>query len=396
MPQFNCLIIAFVLLLLGGCIIRKTTQVESFETRSVDVLLIAYDNGDGRAFRNLLPELTNRNINWHLIAFGPAADLFEPSSHITILNHKVQPKEAWIWKENRKALLSEKLTHTLVRSWNPRVLIAGMAHRIQAELITLWWQKGAWTIAFYDSFETPTGQDWIHSWLEAQPPVEEIFVPSIRLTESFPQGYTRSKGVSAVAHPVLLEWHESISRSEPKLLRESLGLNNSPIILIAGGYGEGYSESLELMAEAASLRPDIQWLIAPHPRYRGEQEQVLLEEDNPPPFQIINNEPSIRLAAIADLVISYKSTVSWLTSQLGIPSLFVRPEAEPGMLGLIKVVNSSSSLLNAVHKNLDQLPRHSAPARIHDLPRISSLLEQRIKDPVSRPPQLNYLEETSR
>ena len=285
-------------------------------------------------------------------------------------------------------------------SWNPRVLIAGMAHAAQAELTRLWWQKGTWTIAFYDSFETPVSQDWIQPWMELKPPVEEILVPSLRLTRSFPQGYARSRGVAAVAHPVLLEWHESISRSEPQMLKESLGLKDSPVVVIAGGYGEGYGKSLELIAEAAALRPDIQWLVAPHPRYRGEQERVLLRGDNSPPFRIIDDEPTIRLAAIANLVISHTSTVCWLASQLGIPALFVRPDADQEMLGLVKVVNNSSSLLNAIHKYLDQSSLHTAhtahaAARIHDLPRITNILKQRIKAPSGRPPQLDYLEDSS-
>ena len=395
MPQSNILLIIACLLLLAGCVARKNSVINPVKQQSLDLVLIAYDNGDGRSFRNLLPELTNRKIHWHLIAFGPAADLFEPGPNITRLNDQVPPDVSLQWKENRRATLPQKITQQLIDHWKPTVVLTGMAHTGQAELTARWWQQGAWTIAFYDNFESPDKQSWVQPWLEQKPPVEEVLVPSKRLTKSFPKELAQSKGISAIAHPILVEWRESFHQSEPQSLKDSLSLSGKPIILVAGGYGERYNNSLNVIAEAAKLRPDLQWLVAPHPRNRGEQEQALLNSDNPPPLQIITNEPTIRLASIADLVISHKSTVGWLASQLGVSTLFVRPEEEQEYLlkNRVKIVNNSSSLLNAIHRELDQ-PPSALPSHSPELPYLVDLIQQRLVPPPAKPIQVDYLEDS--
>ncbi|MCL6270514.1 hypothetical protein M3P05_11330 [Sansalvadorimonas sp. 2012CJ34-2] len=394
-PQSNIFIIIACLLFLAGCALRKGVVTSQAEQKSYDLLLIAYDNGDGRAFRSLLPELTNRNISWHVIAFGPAADLFEPGENITILNQQVSAQEALKWKENRRQQLPDQVIQLLLDKIKPRILITGMAHAEQARLTSLWWQQGVWTIAFYDNYESPSEQGWVQPWLEQKPPVEEIFVPSARLSKSFPESISRSKGISVVAHPTLKEWDETIKRSHPEVLRESLKLGSQPVVLIAGGYDKGYQNSLTLMAEAASLRPNLQWLVVPHPRNKGEFERALLNSDNPPPFQLIENEPTVRLAGIADLVMTHRSTVGWLTSQLGIPTLFVRPEAPPEHLAnnRITMVNSVSSLLNGIHRELDNPSHSSIPARIKELPHISDIIQKRLNPGPGKPMQIDYVED---
>ena len=346
-------LICALCLLVSGCALRRNSTLTP-EKINLDVLLIAYDNGDGRAFKALLPELTAKNIHWHLIAFGPAAQLFKDSQNITILDQQVSQAEANKWFNNRRAVLPEQLTFRLVNSYEPQIVLTGMSHSAQARLMGDWWNQGAKTVAFYDNFEPVAGQKWAEPWLEIPPSVELFLVPSNNAARSFPKA--RQGVAQVVQHPALLQWQETIKHQDKDVLRSQLGLSEKPVVLVAGGYGKEYQQSLALIMTAARQRPDLQWLLAPHPRTDGAfEKQLLLSEPNT--FtQVVSTVPTTNLAAVADLMVTYNSTSGWFTAQLGIPTLFVRPEEQARILipERLQLVNTEVSLLNGIHRFIDR------------------------------------------
>ncbi len=390
------LLIAFVVISLTGCVpsARKATKTSFLKEKAVDVLMLAYDNGDGRAFRALLPELEQKNISWHLIVFGPAEELFAKSPDITQLNERVSPEQARLWRDNRNASLPVSLMRELTETYQPKIVLSGMAHTGQTELTQSWWNLGAWTIAFYDNLEAPQGQQWIAPWLQQPPELEQLLVSSPLLIDSFPENYSRH-GTLAVQHPAFQEWKESFQRENTADLRKTLELDNRPVVLIAGGYGDDFQRSFALMKEAAALRSDIQWLMTPHPRTLAD---LNTGTDMPADsIRTISNISTVRLSTVAQLVMTHRSTVGWMASQTGLPVIFVRPEGHQDALawGQVRLVNNSSSLLNAVHRLLDNpASRTPFPANNHS-PTIADILIQRLQPQLVQPVTVESLEENN-
>ena len=372
-------------LVLTGCTLRKNNVVTTPtpQAEAVDVLLIAYDNGDGRAFRTLLPELDEKNIHWHLVAFGPAAALFEEaqfegSPNITRLNQTASPEQIKEWLENRYSTLPNPDVNALTNRYAPRVVLSGMAHTIQAQLTQQWWQQGSWTIAFYDNMEPPAGQLWVKPWFDANPPVEQLMVTTRPLLKSFPEKMARSGKITQVYHPAVKEWQEVFDKEDSDALKQILELDDRPVVLVAGGYGNEYQNSLKVIQTAAALREDLQWVLTPHPRTLLTSEGK--HTDNSP-LKAITDIPTVRVATLASAIVTHRSTVGWLGSQLGIPVIFVRPEGHPEILenGRIRIVNNETALLNALYRQLDS-PAQQVTSDNSQAKSIADVLEHHLKD----------------
>ena len=372
------LLLLCALLFLTGCTIRKTNTVTTPPAEAVDVLLIVYDNGDGRAFRSLLPELDAKGTRWHLVAFGPATALFENTPHTTLLNKSASPEEVKEWIADRYARLSDEKLTSITERFAPQIVLSGMAHTIQAQLVQHWWKQGAWTIAFYDNMEPPTGQSWVKPWFDFNPPAEQIMVTTRPLKTSFPEKMARSGKVTQVSHPALKEWQEAFEREDRQLLKEALGLDDRPVILVAGGYGESYQNSLEVIKAAAALRDDMQWVLTPHPR-------TLFGKNAAP-----NNEPlitmtdiaTVRVATVARAVVTHRSSVGWFASQMGTPVVFVRPKDQPEVLerGLVRMVDDETTLLNALYRQLDSPAQYTSSVTSTKGNTIADVLERHLKE----------------
>ncbi|MTI13168.1 hypothetical protein [Sansalvadorimonas verongulae] len=344
----------------------------------MDVLLIAYDNGDGRAFRSLLPELDTKGTHWHLVAFGPATALFENTPNTTLLNEGASPEEVKEWIGNRYATLADTKLASVTKRFAPRIVLSGMAHTIQAQLVQQWWQQGAWTIAFYDNMEPPAGQQWIKPWFDFNPPVEQVMVTTRPLKISFPEKMARSGKVTQVVHPGLKEWQEAFEREDQQLLKEALELDERPVVLVDGGYGDDYQNSLEVIKAAAALRDDLQWVFTPHPRTLFSTRSA---PDNAP-LITITDISTVRVATLARAVVTHRSSIGWFASQMGTPVIFVRPKDQPEVLeqGLVRMVNDETTLLNALYRQLDAPAQHTELVSKAKGSAIADVLERHLKE----------------
>ncbi len=365
------------------------------QPRPIDVLFIAYDNGDGRAFQKLLPELSQRGISWHTLAFGPAGNLFPDYQHATNLNNQLTVSERDQLLRNRTQLLPDSIPKDQVKRFQPRLVITGMAHSGQAQLTRAYWNQGAWTIAFYDNMAPPQGQEWVMPWLEQQvyPVVEELLVPTNSLASAFPANYTYQSKVTPVLHPTLKDWQDTFAFVDRGKLRANLNLDQRPVVLIAGGYGKAYEESRLVMARAARARPDIQWLLTPHPRRMNNAYSEVRPVDDP--IRTIAHISTAHAATIADMIMSHSSTSGWMAAQMGIPVIFVQPE-NPVISrhnSPIQTVNSVSALLNSVHRALDNPLLEQADLPPTPSTDIVDIIEDRLIIRLPKQPQVEFLGE---
>ena len=113
-----------------------------------------------------------------------------------------------------------------------------------------------------------------------------------------------------------------IKEADKVALKQQLKLDDRRLV-IAGGYGDAYQKSLLLMESVAEKHPEVQWLLAPHPRVLDRQNEL-------PPLSsaitMITAVATNRLVAIADVVMSHRSTVVWMSAMSDIAGIFVRPE----------------------------------------------------------------------
>lgn len=306
----------------------KTTEVyEAIQTQqqAIDVLFVAYDNGDGRAFQQLIPELEAKKLNWKIVTFGPAAKLFsEQDEYVMNINQNMSaPLQEAIY-QNRALSLPTNLKQRMLDSFRPKVVVTGMAHQGQAQLSDMFHGQGAWSIAFYDNLESPEGQAWVRHWFENVTPVsDELLVTMPDLSAHFSNQLTYHKKNTIVQHPAVAAWGKTIQDEDAKALKQQLKLDDRPVIVIAGGYGDAYQKSLLLMESVAENHPEIQWLLAPHPRVLDRQNEL---PPLSPAIKMITTVPTNRLVAIADVVMSHRSTVVWMSAMSNIAGIFVRPE----------------------------------------------------------------------
>ena len=345
---------------------NETGQViQPVNQETVDVLLIAFDNGEGRAFRAALPALKTQNLSVRVLTFGPADQLFENTSGVfslsVIAGNQTQSAD---WQRDRNAVLSENELQKTLQYFKPTIVVTGMAHTIQAQLLDSYRREGSYTIAFYDNFEEPGDKEYVQPWLNTTTGADELFLPATYLNKNF-SGLPQFKQtqLTVTGQPVLDEWAQAFRETNRSRLRQKLTLEpERQIVVFAGGYDKSYTEALQRFLEAAKARTDLQFLITPHPRTDGSAENDAVAEMNKTGAEtahiFINRDiPTHQLATVASLMVVHQSTTGFMARAQGLPVLYIAADnySNPMIDGLqARRAWNWSGILNEMHRLLDQ------------------------------------------
>ena len=292
---------------------------------STDVLFLAYDQGESNAFIRIQGQLEKRDIPYKIIAFGRAAEIFR---HHPALLHIKGITDNPDLRRHRGQKIPVNAVQRTTRSIQAKIIYSGMASRVQAQLMNAYGAENRRLIAFYDNFDPVGSKEYVQPFLEEVNRVDEFHLPSTMTASGF-TSLEQSKRAKAVVtgQPVLESWDEVFDTTEPDRLRKKMAIPaNQAVILFAGGYDSDYSNSFRIFLKATKLMPEVLFLVTHHPKYTGDLEQKLMDEEAVAENVRLlhNNQASTpQLSTLARAVVVHKSTIAQQALYKGKPVVYV-------------------------------------------------------------------------
>ncbi len=350
-------------LLVTGCssFAQKTTADNAPSGETVDILLIANDQGECQVFSLLLPELAHRSLSAQVLTMGQADTAFANQKEAVRLNTLGSLSENAA--NDRTQQLDKETLERIATQFRPAIVVTGMSHAIQAQLANRFKTAGATTMAFYDNFDLISQSQYVTPWLETATGVDELLLPGhYQAADAGKLPVFTNSQISISGNPALEQWDIVFLITNKAQEKQRLALDpKRPVILFTGGYGDEYEQWLQLFRQAMTERPDLQVLIAPHPKTDGQ-----LERNAVAGLQLTNasvrdgTTSTAQLATVADLVVTHKSTTGFQAAWQGLPVLFIAPDDYNNILidaGLASRASSWQQILNNVHRYIDQPKR---------------------------------------
>ncbi len=341
---------------------------------SVDVVFIAYDQGESNAFKPLESTLIAKGISYNILAIGRAAEIF--ASHPRKLS--IPPVDEVTLKENRKTPLSPETIKAITRSISPFIVYTGMASTAQAQLANAFKKQGSYSIAFYDNFDSPLRQPYLTPFLEEIHHPDEFHVPSVPTSQSFAGiALANQARIIVTGQPALESWDEIYKNTNETKLRRELGLNpNDPVVLFAGGYDDGYEQSFRVFMEATKQLPDITFLVTHHPKYSGQLESRIINAFGSKNVRLIPKEVANTASAskLALAIATHKSTVGAQALYKGKPVIYIAAQGYSNFLiegGLADRTftprETAAAIKSAINKRANTSPGHHLGMPAHPL-----------------------------
>jgi len=292
--------------------------------QKTDVLFIVFDAGETNAFLPVIEHMEKEKEDFHILALATAAELIEKTPFVT-KSTLLKIDKSW----PREKELPAKQIKELVSSFEPHLVISGVASLIQKQFIEGFNSK-AKTIAYWDNFSPNGSGDYFTTALKVQKSASYLFTPSKTVADAveFKERKTETKWVAG--HPSLEKWKEKLGRIDKEALRKKWAQNEFLITYI-GGYGEAYEKAFTLFVECLKglnqQERKVKVFVQLHPKVKdGVFEAGLLASYPHTILSSISKMSTEEAVALADLIVTYNSTVGFQALSLGKKALFVVPE----------------------------------------------------------------------
>lgn len=295
---------------------------------TIDLLLVAYDQGESNAFRQMEDNLKRKSINYRILSLGRASEIFKDHPQ-NITPELKSPQEL---RNNRELKLSWVELNELSSQLNPSIVYSGMASASQAQILNHFGKLGSRTIAFYDNFDPVGEKEFVQPFLREADEVDEFHIPSIATKNSFnslPQA--RESELIVTGQPALESWDDIYRRTDVSTVRTQLGLSpQQPIVVFAGGYDDTYEKYFEVFIRATQQMPSITFLVTYHPKTDGSLERSIIDKFAARNVRLIEKgaQTTAVLSKAAVAVLTHKSSIGVQALYKGKPVLFV---AEPDL-----------------------------------------------------------------
>lgn len=350
-----------VVFILSIFFIQKVFVKNSAE---VDVLFCTYDMGDSAPMKRVMKELERRNISYKVLAFGKSIDVFQSKPEFIKLEF---PDVKW---DREKTLDKDQLV-LIEKTIKPKTVISGMASAIQAQILNFFKERKAYTIAFYDNFDSPVGKEYIQDFLKVIGKIDEYFLPSKTTLFGFQTlDATKSAKLSVLGQPVLEEWDEIFAKTNRVDLRERLGLaEQDQTILFVGGYDETYAVYFRLFVKAMKVFPDKKIIVTYHPKTDGSLEKSIIAEEAAVNIQVVDKggPSTAEIATIADVLVCHKSSVGIQALYAGLPVVYVVKKGDLNNFAidqrLAVSVETEQDLIETLKSILSVANRNRAPVQ---------------------------------
>ncbi|MGI9277143.1 MAG: hypothetical protein ACR2PT_20145 [Endozoicomonas sp.] len=333
------------------------------QRQNLDVLFVAYDQGESSAFMQLEKALKKASINYRIITLGRAVDVFYGNSKS--FSPAESRQSAFI--SDRKMLLDEGELHRVVSKFNPAIVYTGLASAAQAQLLNTFKSKGSYAIAFYDNFDPVAGKEYVIPFLNEVSEIDEYHVPSQATADSFKdQPQLHGTPIKVTGQPALEAWDEVYRSTDSEKLRSTLKLPSSrQVVLFAGGYDSSYEEYFHVFIESTRQMPNVSFLVTYHPKTSGKLERRIIEKYALDNVRLVNTKDysSQSLSKIASAVVVHKSSLGTQALYKNKPVLYVAEQSFENFLIQKKLARLASTPKTVRQALLEALktdtPQHS-------------------------------------
>ncbi|WOG29343.1 hypothetical protein [Endozoicomonas sp. 8E] len=309
------------------CFFINIFSSNALATENIDLLLVAYDQGESNAFKQLEKALKKRGINYRILSIGRAAEIFR--NHPLNLTISVPDPEQL--RNNRETVLPRSALAELSQRINPKIVYSGMASAAQAQILNHMKANGSYTLAFYDNFDPITNKKYVQAFLETIRTLDKFHIPSSATAVSFKDlVFCPNPLYVIIGQPALEAWDDIYRQTDNQFVRLELNLGpNEPVVVFAGGYDDTYEEYFRVFIEATRKLPSVTFLVTHHPKTSGEVERRWIKERGAGNVRLVENNRNSTavLTKISVAVMVHKSSIGTMALYKGKPVIYI---AEPG------------------------------------------------------------------
>jgi len=371
-----------ILAILGTFLFAK---IHFADQPQIDVLFCPYDMGDSNPIKKIMQECEKQGIAYKVLPFGKAKEVFENSHHL------VQYDFSDVKWDRGKTLETEQIT-LIKNKVKSKIVIAGMASAIQAQVLNVFKDEKTYTVALYDNFDSVEGKEYVQDFLKQVNQIDEYFLPSQTTLPGFQNlDKTRYAKLSVLGQPVLEDWDDIFSKTNKNDLKQKLGLQPSDqVILFVGGYDDTYKKYFQLFVKAMKAfkgNSDIKILVTYHPKTDGSLERSIIEEEKADNIKIIEKDgPSTaEIATTTNILCCHKSSVGIQALYAGLPVIYVVKKGELNNFaikkGLALEIDDILELIEAVKRMLATANRNQSPIKDIGIPKEATKnIVKRIKE----------------
>jgi len=337
-------------------------------TTSLDALIVAYDMGDLNALKPVAEKLSQKGHRVTLLGLGQAHKALQtPDKSPYVMT--LSPGDNC----TREQLLTDKELKTLVDTYQPKIVLTGMAAAAQAQILNTY-QNQAFTIAYYDNFEDPKTKDFINPFMK-QIQLKKLFafyLPSEvtkAFFKSFVQSFKACQGTAqvVVGNPSFEGWDRVFAETNAQELRTKLAIpKDKKIIVFAGGYDATYALFFKVFVAGIKDKANLDVVVTHHPKTDGHVEEDIIKEAGALNVRLLKastlspEEAKLfttpTLSTIADIVACHQSSVGLQALYKEKPVLFVAdPKTYKNFLieqGLAAIAGTPAEVKEAIEKIL--------------------------------------------
>ena len=346
------------------CVGLFFTNKDKITNHDVDVLFCCYDLGDSNPMQRVMKELDKQGISYKVLAVGKALEIFQ--SNALKLN---LPDVKW----DRSKILDATHLKLVENSVNPKIVITGMASAVQAQVLNLFKKKQAYTIAFYDNFDTVQTAKYVQSFLKTVDKIDEYFIPSETTLPGFQKlEQTKHSTLSVFGQPILENWDDVFSKTNKAELRQKLKVEpQEQVLLFAGDYTDTYKEYFRTFIKGVGAfnNPNLKVFVTYHPKTDGSFEKSVVEEEKISNIRIIDIKEfsTTEIATIANAFACHKSSMGIQALYVGIPVIYVVKSGEirnfATQQGIASQVENAADLSAALDRILKTANRNQPPVQ---------------------------------
>ncbi|AJI55677.1 hypothetical protein [Francisella philomiragia] len=334
---------------------------------ATNILFLSYDYGDANAFKELMPELSNRKINYEIIAIGKSRDKFKDNL-IKNVNCLREFDNDYLIKD-RSNLISKNNIVCLKNSlkYKPDIIISGMSSGSLAAILNSF--DDVKKVAYYDNFDPYPKNDpnyYTSSFINTlkNKSLDKLFIVAEKTKNSFKQKIDIStKDIIVVGNPSLIEWQKTNKKCpSKKSLIEYLNIDyKKNFIVFAGDTTEDYKESFYNFAEAIKNMPNYIAIVSYHPKTNGEFEKNIkniLDIKNMVIADTDSKNPStICLSTLSNIFIVHKSSMGSQALSASKNVIFIAKNTYKNSAidyGLADLVYFPKDIIKSIKKNYNK------------------------------------------
>lgn len=293
-----------------------------------EVVFVLYDTGETRALEPVIARLQEKKISTLVLGVGTSRELIGNRSDFLDVNAVcgVRAKiDRTHWR--RESALPALDVKRLEACFDASLVVTGMASRFQSQLAeALYSKKDSKVWGYFDGFSRESVNATSTEFIES---LDQVLVPARSVEAEF-KIRASQKVVKTVGQPSLEKWKAIMETLDKAKLRKSLNLTDAtPVILYAGGYGDGYEEAFRLFVRSVKGLSNYHVLVSLHPRVDGEFERRAIKEEKGNSIEIIPKEISTAEAlAISEVLVSHRSTTGVQAVFAGKPAIYLDGEKD--------------------------------------------------------------------